>query len=144
MKTGIEKTLEWFNAAIPEPTQETLCIQIGCHLEEVGEMLDAMDMSEWSIDIYDVANDFKNKRECFYNLVAKDINKKELLDALCDQIVTAVGVAYMMGFDIVGALNEVNRSNFSKFEDGIPVFDANGKIGKGRDYSRPELEPFIN
>jgi predicted HAD superfamily Cof-like phosphohydrolase len=70
-------------------------------------------------------------------------SKIELLDSLADQIVTAIGVAHMFGFDISGALAEVNRSNFSKFEDGKPVFDANGKITKGKNYTPPELTPYI-
>ena len=68
----------------------------------------------------------------------------ELLDALADGIVTAAGLAYMQGMDIDGALAEVNRSNFSKFENGHPVFLNGGKIGKGRHYTPPELEPFLN
>lgn len=142
--TGIEQTKEWFEQAIPEPTQETLCIQIGCHLEEVGEMLDAIDMSECLYgDVNYLSTAFKEKREPFYNLVCEDINKTELLDSLADQIVTAIGVAHMFGFDIAGALAEVNRSNFSKFEDGKPVFDANGKITKGKNYTPPDLTPYI-
>ena len=67
----------------------------------------------------------------------------ELLDALCDQVVTAVGVAYMMGMDIEGALAEVNRSNWSKFEGGVPVFNEQGKIAKGVEYTPPELSDYI-
>lgn len=68
--------------------------------------------------------------------------KIELLDSLCDQIVTAIGVAHMMGFDIESALNEVNRSNWSKFIDGKAVFDENGKIAKPDTYSKPDLTSF--
>ena len=66
------------------------------------------------------------------------------LDALADGIVTATGMAHMAGMDIVGALGEVNRSNWSKFEDGKPVFNENGKIAKGKDYSKPELKPYLH
>ena len=62
--------------------------------------------------------------------------------ALCDQVFTAIGVAYMMGYDIAGALEEVCCSNESKFEDGGPVFDADGKIAKGRNYTTPDLKRF--
>jgi hypothetical protein len=58
---------------------------------------------------------------------------------LADQIVTAVGIASMLDMDIVGALQEVNRSNYSKFVNGRAVFDENGKIKKGADYSKPDL-----
>lgn len=71
------------------------------------------------------------------------INQIELLDALCDQIVTAIGVAHMFGFDIQGALQEVANSNDSKFEDGKPVFNEHGKIAKGKNYFKPELAKFI-
>ena len=62
---------------------------------------------------------------------------------MCDQIVTAIGVGYMLDFDMVGALTEVNSSNWSKFEDGEPIFDENGKIAKGKDYFKPELAKYI-
>ena len=67
----------------------------------------------------------------------------DFLDALSDQIVTAVGVAHMQGYDIVGAMNEINESNFSKFEDGQPIFDDNRKIIKGKNYRKAKLEPFL-
>ena len=69
--------------------------------------------------------------------------RAELLDDLCDQIVPAVGVAYMLGMDIEGALAEVNRSNWSKFEGGVPVFNEHGKIAKGVEYTPPELSDYI-
>lgn len=49
----------------------------------------------------------------------------------------------MNGFDIVGALQEVNRSNWSKFENGEPIFDENGKIKKGPNYRPPDLSKFV-
>ena len=49
----------------------------------------------------------------------------------------------MFGLGIEGALAEVNRSNWSKFVDGAPVFDANGKIAKPATYSKPNLEQFV-
>ena len=68
----------------------------------------------------------------------------EILDSLCDQIVTAIGVGYMMGFDMVGALQEVNLSNWSKFdENGNPIFNENGKIVKGENYFKPDLAKFL-
>ena len=73
----------------------------------------------------------------------KTINELELLDAICDQIVTAVGVGYMMGFDVEGALKEVIRSNNSKMVDGKFIFDGNGKIAKPESFSEPNLKPFL-
>lgn len=66
-----------------------------------------------------------------------------LLDALADQIVTAVGIAHMLKMDIVSAMSEVNRSNFSKFVDDAPVFKEGGKIAKGPNYTGPDLSRFV-
>lgn len=48
----------------------------------------------------------------------------------------------MMGYDPHAALEVVNASNWSKFEDGQPVFDEQGKIQKGKNYRAPSLEAF--
>lgn len=70
--------------------------------------------------------------------------KVALLDALCDQVVTAVGVAHCARIDILGGLAEVDSSNWSKFVDGKPVFDSNGKIAKGQNYRKADLRHFVD
>lgn len=126
----------WFKKAVPEPTDKNRAVQYGCHLEEIMEMFRAVD--DGDLDGF-LDSDW-------YKMYAKNVpvsNPEEFLDSLCDQIVTAVGVAYMMGYDIRGALSEVNRSNWSKFENGEPIFDENGKIKKGPNYSPPDLKAFL-
>ena len=127
----------WFELAVPTPTDKNRAVQIGCHFEEVAEMLTAIDSH--SIDLGTTANNYKKN----FAVRMREVDRIELLDALCDQIVTAVGVAHMFGMDIEGALAEVTRSNYSKFVDGKPVFDANGKIAKPPSYSKPNLEQFV-
>lgn len=73
----------------------------------------------------------------------REEDRTELLDALCDQIVTATGIGTFLGMNVPGALSEVNRSNYSKFVDGNPVFNENQKVMKGPDYTPPALTPFI-
>ena len=34
----IHNIKEWFKAAKPNPSTEDVCVQIGCHYEEVAEM----------------------------------------------------------------------------------------------------------
>ena len=138
----------WFKAAKPEPTMTDITTQIGCHYEEVAEMAVSMcrpHETEFSIVVNKTANFFKQAKlsddHDFSDLIPDPI---ETLDALCDQIVTATGVAYMMGFDIEGALKEVIRSNNSKMVDGKFEFDDNGKIAKPESYSEPDLKPFIS
>ncbi len=144
--TGNEllNTLNWFKQAIPNPTDEQKCIQIGCHLEEVEEMLDEINLggSIAQKEVLIESQSFKNASDYYINKV-QDIQDDRLLDAMIDQIVTAVGVCHMMGFDIMSALAEVNRSNYSKFENGQPVFDENGKITRGKNYTKPNLTRMV-
>jgi len=142
----LKSILKWQQTAKPAPTIGDACVAIGCHYEEVGEMAKAAEDSEVRIYCEDLSYYYKTKhRGCLSNLdllINDDDRKVELLDALCDQIVTAIGVAHMLGMDIEGALAEVNKSNYSKFEDGKAVLDENGKIRKGKDYFQPDLTKF--
>lgn len=143
---SIKQTLEWFRAAVPNPTNRTLSVQIGCHLEEFSEMLEAVTATGPTDDALEIAfkalciasTDLKSGEAC-----AECLDEVDLLDSLCDQIVTAIGIAHMLGMDIEGALAEVNRANFSKFENGRPVFLEGGKIGKSKDYVAPDLSRFV-
>ena len=140
----IHSIKEWFKAAKPNPSTADVCAQIGCHYEEVSEM-SAVLYDYVEDELVDTAILYKIKHSEYKGVVEKlsADARVELLDALCDQVVTAVGVAYMMGMDIEGALAEVNRSNWSKFEGGVPVFNEQGKIAKGVQYTPPELSDYI-
>ena len=134
----------WFKAAKPEPTHDDVIAQVACHLEEVDEFIDSMDIHPFTEYLEEVRSNCKKIRD--KGLSDKSIENSdhlEMLDALADQIVTATGVAYMMGFDIEGALKEVIRSNNSKMVDGKFEFDANGKIMKPSSFSEPDLTPFV-
>ncbi len=136
MTNHINNTKSWFEAAVPNPTDKNRAVQIGCHFEEVCEMIGAV--REFSDEMEELADYFKKD----LTVSSLEPDRKELLDALCDQIVTAVGVAHMFGMNIEGAMAEVNRSNFSKFVDGKPVFNEHGKIMKGPNYTPPDLTGF--
>lgn len=142
---SVRQIESWFKAAKPEPTAKDICTQIGCHFEEVAENLEAINGN--SDDLHDDANDLKSAGN---TLPQADIDQfvslikpLELLDSLCDQIVTAIGVGYMMGFDMQGALAEVIRSNNSKMVNGKFEFDENGKIKKPKSFSEPNLKLFL-
>lgn len=136
---NIQEIKCWFNAAVPNPTDKNRAVQIGCHFEEGAEMASALGDKETQWEMETHADFYK----LHPGLPVANVDRKELLDALADQIVTAVGVAHMFDLDIIGALAEVNRSNWSKFVGGKPVFDENGKIKKGPDYTPPNLDPFV-
>ena len=142
---SIKDIKKWFEVAIPEPTIEQACIQIGCHYEEVAEMGDAL--LDDADQVGYVANDYKALKDHSIVSASNALNHEQtridLLDSLCDQIVTAIGVAHMLGMDIEMALKEVNESNYSKFEGGKAVFNEQGKITKGVNYRAPKLDNFI-
>jgi predicted HAD superfamily Cof-like phosphohydrolase len=144
------QTALWFERAVPKPTSKNLHTQLGCHFEEVAEMVEVLLPAAATRPLgvqLDLA--LRVLKSIAAQLKASDtvlnvgsVNEIGLLDALCDQIVTATGVGHMTGFSVVSALTEVNRSNWSKFVDGQPVFDENQKIQKGPDYSKPQLASF--
>lgn len=138
----IAKILEWFKRAVPEPTDKNRAVQYGCNLEEVAETAEALYDSTTADALHQRGELFK-KHSLGLRVDADPGQRQLLLDALCDQIVTAVGVAHMHGLDIVTGLHRVNNSNWSKFVDGQPVFDENGKIKKGHNFYHPDLSDLV-
>lgn len=130
-----ESIRNWFVAAVPAPTADNVRMQAACVVEEMGELMEACYLPCEKLS--ELAEDLKHDKAWFKP------NPVPTLDALCDIIVTCVGLGYMLGFDVEQALIEVNHSNYSKFEDGMPVFGETGKIKKGRDYRPPRLEEFV-
>jgi hypothetical protein len=131
----------WHKRARPEPTPENFNTQLGCHLEEIVEMFDTLKFKhfDWSVTSHQIqllANALKAGFE-----EATITDRKEFLDSLADQIVTAVGTGHCAGMNVVAACTAVNSSNWSKFDTmGYPMFNSNGKIMKGDSYKAPDLE----
>ena len=106
----------WHKRARQEPTEKDFHVQLGCHIEEFIEMLDAIvtNDSEEVLEAFDTLEQFANGlKSGLVKVVA--VNRKELLDSLADQVVTAVGVGVCAGMDMPKAVAEVNASNWSKF-----------------------------
>lgn len=139
----LQATKLFFDTAVPNPDVEKACIQIGCHMEEFVEMLDALGLKTFGArrEVEHLSKVFKSCERQAVMLV-RTLDKDAMLDAVIDQTVTAYGISHMLGFDHIGALGEVNRSNLSKFEDGKAVF-KNGKIAKGVNYTPPVLGPYL-
>lgn len=144
----LEKTMDWFKGAVPKPTDKNLHVQLGAHFEEVAEMIEAIQPLDGEtrelLDNAYTAVEYLATHLKVNSGVITVVDRKAILDGICDQLVTAAGTGYMLGMDVVGGLNEVNRSNWSKFdENGVAVFDQNGKIKKGPNFFRPNLDPFL-
>ena len=149
----IRQIKRWFELAVPAPTEQNIQSQLGVQFEEVSEMLCVLK---------EAANSYSEREQLAFvtdavgfaqrrlkegrqgiSINLGDLDRVELLDALCDQIVTAVGVAHMLDLDIEGALKEVADSNDSKFDDnGQPIFNERLKIMKGLHYFKADLTKF--
>lgn len=132
----------WHERACPDPTPRGFDVQLGCHFEEIVEQLAVVDIN---------AQDTLQRARAALSWLADGLKKghlqaritdrKEFLDSCADQVVTAVGVAYRADMNITEAVRRVNSSNWSKYDtDGQPIFNENGKIAKGPNYTPPNLE----
>jgi len=150
---SIDSIALWHKRARPNPSQRDFDVQLGCHLEEIVEMVEALrfshttgkglEMPGKNSDIYQVvkayADGLKSGR-----ITASIANKIELVDALADQIVTGVGVGHCANTNMTKAVDIVNTSNWSKYgPNGEPYFDQNGKVLKGPNYVPPALDSCV-
>jgi predicted HAD superfamily Cof-like phosphohydrolase len=150
---SIESIALWHKRARPAPADKDFNVQLGCHLEEIVEMIEALRFSHRNGTgvqmpgknsmLYQQIKDFADGLKAG-RITAEVANRKELVDALADQIVTAVGVGHCASTNIVKAVDIVNTSNWSKFSpNGEPYFDQNGKVLKGPNYVPPALDSCV-
>ena len=75
------------------------------------------------------------------------INKKDLLevaDALTDILYVTYGAGHAFGINLDKCFEEVQNSNMSKLgKDGKPIYNESGKVMKGPNYFRPDLNKFV-
>ena len=74
----------------------------------------------------------------------KTKNLKEIADALTDILYVTYGAGYAYGIDLDECFKEVQRANMSKLgEDGKPIYNEQGKVMKGPNYTKPDLSKFV-
>lgn len=145
---NIENTIasihQWHAKARPAPGAKAFNVQLGCHFEEVAEQLESLCATD---------DDFERDLQAAYAAVHKIAemlkagqgvavitNRKDFIDSVADQLVTGVGVAHCAHMNPTLAAKRVDISNWSKYVNGEPLFDENGKIKKGPGYVKPDLE----
>ncbi len=138
----MDKSVQFFTAAMPNPTDEDRCRQMGVHIEEISEMFTALKMNDAATLMNGLANEFKKCTKHSMKIMER-ANIIELGDSIFDQGVTGKSIAYTHGWNYSGGMNEVEDSNLSKLEDGEAIFDELGKIGKGKYYRKPNLLPHL-
>lgn len=141
---------------------QKLAAQIAAHVEEVKEFYQALNKlvkqenedGVFKREIETLEESRKKFANGLYNtdlkrllIATNDDNraiKTELVDSLCDQIVTATGVLSRTGFNAEETLSRVNDSNFTKFdENGDPIFNEFGKVTNGPNYKKPDLTDLV-
>lgn len=89
-----------------------------------------------------------------WNLFAEEYNEYmtawvggdlvEIADALGDMAYILFGTATVHGIDLSPVFDEIHRSNMSKLgEDGKPIYREDGKVLKGPNYFRPNIEGVL-
>ena len=72
----------------------------------------------------------------------KDIT--EVADALTDILYVTYGAGHAFGINLDKCFDEVQNSNMSKLgSDGKPIYNDKGKVMKGPNYFKPDLNKFI-
>ena len=116
---SVRKFMETFGQEIKEkaefPNEKIISLRHDLIKEELDELKEAMDN--------------------------KDI--KEIADALTDILYVTYGAGHSFGIDLNKCFEEVQNSNMSKLgSDGKPIYNEKGKVMKGPNYFKPDLEKF--
>jgi len=139
-KVSLSAITDWFKAALPEPTEKDRSVQAGVHLEEFAEMLEAMGHTDYASKIHELAMRYKNQE---LTLTLDKDAEIAYLDALGDQVVTATANAYVRDTNgMMLLLKSINLTLVNLIDDK-PVFNEQGKIAKGKDYFKPNLEQYV-
>ena len=78
------------------------------------------------------------------NQAIKDKDMKEVADALTDILYVTYGAGHAFGISLDECFDEVQKSNMSKLgADGKPIYNENGKVMKGPNYFKPDLNKFL-
>ena len=90
-----------------------------------------------------------------YELIKEELNEfkeaidkkdiKEVADALTDILYVTYGAGHAFGIDLDKCFEEVQNSNMSKLgTNGKPIYNEKGKVMKGPNYFKPNLNKFIS
>ena len=117
---SVKKFMETFGQEIKEkagfPDDKITSLRYELIKEELDELKDAID--------------------------SKDI--KEAADALTDILYVTYGAGHAFGINLDKCFEEVQNSNMSKLgTDGKPIYNDKGKVMKGPNYFKPDLNKFV-
>lgn len=148
-KSNFQRTADWLQTCGKRPSDDNLSTQIGCHLEEVCELLDELSIIGSSADHSSLEMASTRIKGIAHRLKqgttgARLKNRINALDALCDAEVTGNGVAFLAEMNKPEADRRVLFSNESKLNaDGTAVILPGGKIGKSDRFVKPFLADLV-
>ena len=116
----VKKFMETFGQEVKEkasfPDHEITSLRYDLIKEELGELKEAI----------------SNK------------NITEVADALTDILYVTYGAGHAFGINLDNCFEEVQNSNMSKLgSDGKPIYNDKGKVMKGPNYFKPNLNKFV-
>ena len=117
---SVKKFMQTFGQAVRAkasfPNDKIISLRLGLIREELSELEEAIEK--------------------------KDI--KEVADALTDILYVTYGAGHAFGINLDKCFEEVQNSNMSKLgSDGKPIYNEHGKVMKGPDYFKPDLNKFV-
>ena len=117
---SVKKFMETFGQEVKEkaefPSDKIITLRYDLIKEELDELRDA--------------------------LIKKNI--KEVEDALTDILYVTYGAGHAFGINLDRCFEEVQSSNMSKLGvDGKPIYNEKGKVMKGPNYFKPNLNKFV-
>ena len=143
--TGVRiSTDEWFAVVLANdaPGTDRFPVQLGCHLEEVVEMLQEVYVADSDVNsaLEEACIELTKAAEALKSGLQEVAvgNPEAFEDSLLDQLVTGTGLLKMRGADVAESVARVDVANFTKFVDGKPVYKEGGKVGKGPNFWNPE------
>lgn len=91
-------------------------------------------------------NLMKEENEEYFE-AANNNDLVEVADALGDMLYILAGtiIEHGMQYKIAEVFDEIQRSNMSKLgEDGKPIYREDGKVLKGPDYFKPNIQEILD
>ena len=79
-----------------------------------------------------------------FKIALKERDIKEVADALTDILYVTYGAGHAFGINLDKCFEEVQNSNMSKLDlNGKPIYNDKGKVMKGPNYFKPNLNQFL-
>lgn len=103
-------------------------------------------MAEIGVDKIELRHKLMAEENNEYLNAALSGDLVEVADALGDMLYVLCGTILEHGMQdkIDEVFNEIQRSNMSKLGvDGKPIYRADGKVLKGKDYFRPDIKSIL-